>query len=164
MDKLVLMRSLKLSDEDSIQLLITGIGSFALRTTVATLKTNLLNQFLREMQHITFTNGNPVNKSPRWNPNLKNLTITTIINNPEDLKTRRSIRLSQIRSAIAFTVTGRIIPRRNASNSRERKLRRSHNRTHPTTAISTVKEADKYTDNTVAMVASTNRRRTIFYG
>lgn len=35
MDKLALMRNLKLSDEDSIQLLIKGIGSFALRATAA---------------------------------------------------------------------------------------------------------------------------------
>ncbi|KMQ84908.1 hypothetical protein RF55_16907 [Lasius niger] len=60
MNKLALMRSLKLSDEDSIQLLITGIGSFVLRITAAALKTNSLNQFLREMQHIASTSGNPL--------------------------------------------------------------------------------------------------------
>lgn len=64
MDKIALMRSLKLTDKDSIQFLISGIGSFALCTTAARLKTNSLNQFLREIHHITSASGNPLNKSP----------------------------------------------------------------------------------------------------
>lgn len=63
-DKLALMKNLKLSDEDSIQHLIKGIGSYALRATAAALRTNSLNPFLREMQHITSTSGDLVNKSP----------------------------------------------------------------------------------------------------
>lgn len=64
MVKIALMKSLKLSDEDSIQLLIKGIGSFTLRTTAAALKVDSLNQFLREMQHITAATGDIAKKSP----------------------------------------------------------------------------------------------------
>jgi len=64
MDKLTLMRNLKLLNEDTIQLLIKEIGSFALRVTAASLRLISLNQFLREMQHIITTTGDPPSKSP----------------------------------------------------------------------------------------------------
>jgi len=61
MDKLA---PLKLPDEDSIQLLINGISSVAIKATVASLKINSLDEFLRDMQHITATCNDVVRKSP----------------------------------------------------------------------------------------------------
>jgi len=64
MDKLALMMLLKLPDEDSIQLLINGISNVAIKVTAASLRTNSLDEFLRDMQHITATCNNVVKKSP----------------------------------------------------------------------------------------------------
>jgi len=43
-----LMASLKLSDEDNIQLLINGISNIAIRAAAATLSTNSLDEFLKK--------------------------------------------------------------------------------------------------------------------
>ncbi|CAL1672060.1 unnamed protein product [Lasius platythorax] len=53
MDKIALMQPLKLSDEDSIHFLVNGISSLAIRGLAASLRVNSLDEFLREMQHIT---------------------------------------------------------------------------------------------------------------
>jgi len=63
MNKLALMAPLKLSDEDSIQLLINRISSIAIRAAAAILSTNSLDEFLRNMQHITATCNDVVRKS-----------------------------------------------------------------------------------------------------
>jgi len=55
MNKLALLASLRLQDEDSIQLLINGISSIAIKAAAATLNTDSLDGFLRNMQHITAT-------------------------------------------------------------------------------------------------------------
>lgn len=49
MDKLTLMRCLKLEDPDSIQFLINGINNLSIKCVAAGLRVNSLNQFLREM-------------------------------------------------------------------------------------------------------------------
>lgn len=66
MSKLTIMRCLKLSEEESIQEFINGIGSYALRTTAVSLKVQSLNQFLREMHHIASASGEPHRKSPSF--------------------------------------------------------------------------------------------------
>lgn len=66
MNKLAIMRCLKLSEEELIQEFINGIGSYALRTTAASLKVQSLNQFLREMHHIPSASGEPHRKSPTF--------------------------------------------------------------------------------------------------
>ncbi|KMQ89733.1 hypothetical protein RF55_10607 [Lasius niger] len=53
MDKLALTRNLKLEDADSIQLLIGGISDIYIGCLASSLRVDTLNQFLREMQHIT---------------------------------------------------------------------------------------------------------------
>ncbi|CAL1671696.1 unnamed protein product [Lasius platythorax] len=53
MDKIALMQPLKLSDEDSIHFLVNEISSLAIRGLVASLRVHSLDEFLREMQHIT---------------------------------------------------------------------------------------------------------------
>jgi len=63
MDKLALLAPLRLQDEDSIQLLINGISSIVIKAAAATLNTDSLDDFLRNMQHITAT-CNDVKKSP----------------------------------------------------------------------------------------------------
>jgi len=62
MNKLALLASLKLPDEDNIQL-INGLSSLAIKATAASLNTDSLDEFLRNMQHITAT-CNDVKKSP----------------------------------------------------------------------------------------------------
>lgn len=62
MDKLTLMRCLKLEDLDSIQLLITGINNISIKGVAASLRANSLNQFLREMQYITDTCGDSLKR------------------------------------------------------------------------------------------------------
>jgi len=62
MDKLILMAPLKLPDEDSIQLLINRISSVAIKATAASLRTNSLDEFLRDMQYITATCNDVVKK------------------------------------------------------------------------------------------------------
>jgi len=64
MDKLALLAPLRLQDEDSIQLLINGISSIAIKAAAATLNTNSLDDFLRNMQHITATCNDSVKKFP----------------------------------------------------------------------------------------------------
>jgi len=64
MDKLALMVPLKLPDKDSIQLLINGISSLAIKGTAVSLKIDSLDEFLRDMQHITATCNDVVKKSP----------------------------------------------------------------------------------------------------
>jgi len=62
MDKLTLMAPLK-PDENNIQLLINEwISSVAIKATAASLKIDSLDEFLRDMQHITAT-CNDVKKS-----------------------------------------------------------------------------------------------------
>jgi len=64
MNKLALMAPLKLLEEDNIQLLINGISSVAIKGTAAFLKIDSLDEFLRDMQHITATCNDVVKKSP----------------------------------------------------------------------------------------------------
>jgi len=52
-DKLALMHSMNLSDEDSIQLLAGGIQQNSLRATTLSVATNTLDVFLEKMRHIT---------------------------------------------------------------------------------------------------------------
>lgn len=52
MDKLALMKNLRLADADSIHLLIGGIGSRALRGTAAALRAQTIDEFLEEMNQI----------------------------------------------------------------------------------------------------------------
>jgi len=61
MDKALLA---PLPDEDSIQLLINGISSLAIKATAASLKIDSFHEFLRDMQHITATCNDVVKKSP----------------------------------------------------------------------------------------------------
>jgi len=63
MDKLALIAPLKLPDEDSIQLLINRISSIAIKAAVTILKTDSLDEFLKNMQHITATCNDVVKKS-----------------------------------------------------------------------------------------------------
>jgi len=63
-DKLALIAFLKLPEEDSNGLLINGISNLAIETTAASLRINSLDEFLRDMQHITATCNDIVRKSP----------------------------------------------------------------------------------------------------
>jgi len=63
-NKLALMALLKLPDEDSIQLLINGISSVAIKATAVSLRVNSLDEFLKDIQHITATCNDVVRKSP----------------------------------------------------------------------------------------------------
>jgi len=81
MDKLALMAPLKLPDEDSIQLLINGISSLAIKATAALLRINSLDEFLRDMQHITAT-CNDIRKSPTAFKKIKSKDQ----NHPDSLK------------------------------------------------------------------------------
>jgi len=63
MDKLALLAPLKLQDKDSIQLLINGISSMVIKAIAAILTTDSLDEFLRNMQHVTAT-CNDIKKSP----------------------------------------------------------------------------------------------------
>ncbi|CAL1671941.1 unnamed protein product [Lasius platythorax] len=63
MNKIVLMQPLKLPDDDAIQLLTNGISSLAIRGVAASLKVDSLNEFLREMQHITASCGTSLKRS-----------------------------------------------------------------------------------------------------
>jgi len=63
MDKLALLAPLRLQDEDSIQLLINGISSVAIKATAASLEIDSLDEFLGDMQHITATCNDVVKKS-----------------------------------------------------------------------------------------------------
>jgi len=51
MDKLALMAPLKISEKNSIQLLINGISSLAIKVTVASLRINSIDEFLRDIHH-----------------------------------------------------------------------------------------------------------------
>jgi len=64
MDKLALMAPLKLPNKNSIQLLTNGISSIAIKAAAATLSTNSLDEFLRNMQLITTTCNDVIKKSP----------------------------------------------------------------------------------------------------
>lgn len=57
MDKLALMCNLKLGDTDASQLLIGGISDVYVKCIASSLRVDSLNQFLREMQHITSNCG-----------------------------------------------------------------------------------------------------------
>ena len=53
MEKQALMRSLKLEDEEAIQMLIRGINEPYIRCSATVIRADTLNQFLREMQLLT---------------------------------------------------------------------------------------------------------------
>lgn len=53
MDKLLLIQPLKLEDEDIIHLLIDGIKHLSIKSAVATLRADSVDQFLDEMHNIT---------------------------------------------------------------------------------------------------------------
>jgi len=63
MDKLAVGTS-ETSRQDSIQLLINGISNVAIKATAASLKIDSLDEFLRDMQHITATCNDIIKKSP----------------------------------------------------------------------------------------------------
>lgn len=80
MDKLTLMRCLKLEDPDSIQFLINGINNLSIKCVAAGLRVNSLNQFLRKMQHITSACADslkrfqPFNKFEKSKDSIQSLT------------------------------------------------------------------------------------------
>jgi len=102
MDKLALLAPLRLQDEDSIQLLINGISSVAIKATAASLKIDSLDEFLRDMQHITATCNDGVKKSPS----------TFRRNKPKDQNKKRS--------HSAPIVVEETTPRKTASSSTRR--------------------------------------------
>ena len=53
MEKQALMRSLKLDDNEAIQMLIRGINEPYIRRSATVIRTDTLNQFLQEMQLLT---------------------------------------------------------------------------------------------------------------
>lgn len=64
MDKLALMKNLRLPDQASILLLINGIASKALRGTAASLRVETVDKFLEEMFPITIAFGESYKKPP----------------------------------------------------------------------------------------------------
>jgi len=62
LEKLSLMQSLKLSDDDSIHYLIDGIKNPAIRSAAAVVRANSLDHFLEEMHKVTLSFGNPFKK------------------------------------------------------------------------------------------------------
>lgn len=73
MDKLALMRNLKLEDSDAVQLLIGGINDIYVKCIASSLRVDSLNQFLREMQHITANCGDAVKRFAPANPKFDRL-------------------------------------------------------------------------------------------
>lgn len=73
MDKLALMRNLKLEDSDAIQLLIGGINDIYVKCIASSLRVDSLNQFLREMQHITANCVDAVKRFTPLNPKFDRL-------------------------------------------------------------------------------------------
>lgn len=157
MDKLALMRNLKLSDEDSIQLLIKGIGSFALRATAASLRLISLNQFLREMQHITSTSGVPSSNSslmkPGFDKSKNNYSSDKLDDNEECL--------SKVEKDRYCTYCHRRNHlKEDCFKLKRKELERKSIQSTSSTA-SAVVEVDKYPDNsdsTVALVSSDSCR------
>ncbi|KMQ88259.1 hypothetical protein RF55_12282, partial [Lasius niger] len=64
MDKLILMKNLGLADQDSIHLLINGIGSRSLRKLAASLRVDTIDDFLEKMHSITSASGESQKRSP----------------------------------------------------------------------------------------------------
>ncbi|KYQ53647.1 hypothetical protein ALC60_03318 [Trachymyrmex zeteki] len=63
MHKLKLMQNLRLSDKESINFLISGIGNASLRGMASLIQVENLNQFLDRMHSLTLAYGDPSNKS-----------------------------------------------------------------------------------------------------
>ncbi|KMQ88874.1 hypothetical protein RF55_11569 [Lasius niger] len=63
-DKMILMKNLKLPEDDTIHLLINGIASRSLREVAAALKVKSVDEFLEEMQRITSSSGEVARKTP----------------------------------------------------------------------------------------------------
>ncbi|XP_072744870.1 uncharacterized protein [Anoplolepis gracilipes] len=59
MDQLALTHSLNLSQRDSVQMLMSGINSQALRALAASLRVETVDQFLDEMHRITAVTAKP---------------------------------------------------------------------------------------------------------
>ncbi|XP_036146891.1 uncharacterized protein LOC118646976 [Monomorium pharaonis] len=70
LDKLVLIKNLKLPETEIIHLLINGIASSSLRELAAVLKVTTVDEFLEEMHRITLASGEPGKKqsSPSGKP------------------------------------------------------------------------------------------------
>lgn len=64
MDKLAILRCLKLPDTSIIQLLINEIGSKSLRETAAILRSKPLEEFVEEMHKISIASGDLYKRSP----------------------------------------------------------------------------------------------------
>lgn len=159
MKKLALVRSLKLSDENSIQFLISGIGSFALQATAATLRYYSLNQFLQEMHHITSTSGESANKSPmiktkfdksKNNNNQHSGTSDNKDNQRSKIEKERFCTFCHKKN---HTKEDCFKLKRKKS---EKKFQTSQSPTSST--VSTVKETDTSTDDTVAIVSPDKSR------
>lgn len=63
-DKITLMQSLNLEDQDIIQYLITGIQNRALRSTASVIKVSTVNEFLQEMHRVALCFNELPRKSP----------------------------------------------------------------------------------------------------
>lgn len=59
MDRLALMHGLSLSERDSINMLISGIGNQSLRALAATLRTDTVDEFLDEMHRVAAVTSEP---------------------------------------------------------------------------------------------------------
>lgn len=53
LDKLMLMKGLKLPDKNVIAMLIKGIKSISIKSSAALIKANSVDDFLKEMCHLT---------------------------------------------------------------------------------------------------------------
>lgn len=75
MDKLILMKNLKLPERDAIHLLINGIGSRSLRELAAVLKVSTIDEFLEEMHRITSASNEISKKSPILNTKTQGFKV-----------------------------------------------------------------------------------------
>lgn len=112
-DKIVLMKSLKLSDQDVIHLLINGISNLSIKAAAA-LPKDSLDEFLRKMQYITSCN---LKKS---SPTFSRKGSST---DKEDLlhQEDRIPRINLVKTLFAHIVVAKTIQRKSVLNSRKKR-------------------------------------------
>lgn len=79
LDKLAILRCLKLPDDSIIHCLIDGILDRPIKSSAAVIKMNSVGKFLEEMHHLTATCGTPWKNLLRSNQSSRNLSSKMIL-------------------------------------------------------------------------------------
>ncbi|KMQ84374.1 hypothetical protein RF55_17870, partial [Lasius niger] len=155
LDKLAILRCLKLPDDSIIHCLIDGISDRPIKSSAAVIKTNSVGKFLEEMHHLTATCGTPWKKSPTFKPKFEKPKIENDSSSKADPQSKISME--------TFCVYCRAKDHTREKCLKLKKKEQLHKPPPPTTVsqVSTTEEPPDDTLDSVAFVENTKGRKIV---